>query len=244
MRGRRGWSWTGWTSGIAIAVALLAGCNPAPVRVAARALAPLAPGTIRRIAVLPFTASPAVLARRSEVGQEPIVEPPADSVTTAMMEAMRRRPTWEIVDLLLRDEAFRQLYGEVRAPTPEEARKVGELLGVDAVLRGQVSEFEERVGTEFAAERPARVVFGVELVRIPSGEAVWQAEYAETQEALSDNLWNLRGFLRAGARWVRARELAALGADQVATRLHVALYGGTGKATAPASGSKRPGARP
>lgn len=228
--------------GVASWVVLVAGCNPVPVHVAARTLAPLPVGTIRRIAVLPFTESPAVRAMHREVGQEPIIEAPGDTVTTAMMDAMFRRPTWQIVDPLLRNEAFRQLYGEVRAPTPDEARAVGELLAVDAVLRGQVSGFEERVGTGLAAERPARVVFAVELMRIPSGEVLWQAEYAETQQALSENLWNLGGFVRAGAKWVRARELAALGADQVAARLHTALYGGSGAAVAPAPASARAGA--
>jgi len=47
---------------------------------------------------------------------------------------------------------------------------------------------------------------------------------AEQQQALSDNLWNLGGFLHAGAKWVRARELAAIGAEQVAARLHGALF--------------------
>ena len=205
--------------------AVASGCNPAPMHVAARRLAPLSPGEIRRIAVMPFTAGELVGRRAPQPGQEPLVEPPAETVARTMDDAMRRLPGWELVDPLVVREAQRRLFGEVRPPTAAEAQAVGKLLGVDAVLRGQVTEFEERVGAEFGAQKPARVVFAVELVRLPSGEAVWQAEYAETQQALSDNLWNLTGFLHAGARWVRARELAALGAEQVADQLHATLYG-------------------
>jgi hypothetical protein len=223
--------------GAACAAALaLAGCNPVPVNVAARRLAPLPVGSIRRIAVLPFTDARPLAEQRSLPGQEPLPEPPADTVTRLMIDAMRRLPTWQIVDPLVRDEAFRRLYGEVRAPTPEEALAVGKLLGVDAVLRGQVTEFQERVGTEIAAEQPARVVFAVELMRVPSGPVLWQAEYAETQRALTDNLWNLGGFLHLGAKWVRASELAAAGADQVAQRLHETLFG-EAAATSDAAGS-------
>jgi hypothetical protein len=212
--------------GAACAAALaLAACNPVPVNVAARRLAPLPVASIRRIAVLPFTDARPLAEQRSLPGQEPLPEPPPDTVTRLMIDAMRRLPAWQIVDPLVRDEAFRRLYGEVRAPTPEEALAVGKLLGVDAVLRGQVTEFQERVGTEIAAEQPARVVFAVELMRVPSGPALWQAEYAETQRALTDNLWNLGGFLHLGAKWVRASELAAAGADQVAQRLHETLFG-------------------
>lgn len=212
-----------------MALVVASACNPAPTHVTVRRMQAIAPGAIRRIAVLPFTE--AALPPRSPVpGQEPIVEPPGETVTRAVVEAMRKLPDWQIVDPLVVGEAFRQLYGEVRAPTPEEARAVGKLLGVDAVVRGQVTAFEERIGTEIAADQPARVDFAIELVRIPGGEVVWQGEYAEQQQALSDNFWNLPGFLHAGAKWVRARELAALGAEQVARRLHDALFGGDAKA--------------
>ncbi|MBI3766996.1 MAG: hypothetical protein HY271_00710 [Deltaproteobacteria bacterium] len=208
-----------------MALALASACNPAPKNVTVRRLQALPPGSIRRIAVLPFTEA-ALVPRPAVPGQEPLAEPPGETVTRAMTEAMVRLPQWQITDPLVVGEAFRRLYGEVRAPTPEEARAVGKLLAVDAVVRGQVTAFEDRVGTEIAAERPARVDFAVELIRMPSEDAVWQGEFDEQQQALSDNFWNIGGFLHAGGKWVRARELAALGAEQVAARLHDALFGG------------------
>ena len=81
------------------------------------------------------------------------------------------------------------------------------------------------------------MVFAVELVRIASGERVWQAQYAESQHALSDNLWDLRGFFRAGAKWVRAGELAQIGAEQVTAQLHEAL---TGSSKPPPPAARRP----
>ena len=209
-------------------VTVVAGCNPAPVTVQARQLAPISHGSVHRIAVLPFTASgDALRPPPPEPGQAAPVGAPADTVTLAVVTALERMPVWQIVDDAVTRDLFRRLYGEVRAPTPAEALAVGKALGADAVLRGEVREYEERVGTELAAKRAARVVFAVELVRVPGGERLWQAEYAETQRALSDNLWNLFGFLRAGGRWLRAHELAALGAEHVTGRLHRALYGVT-----------------
>jgi hypothetical protein len=217
---------SGMIRGVALLAAVLAGgCNPAPSNVSVRRLQPVPPGTVRRIAVLPFTEA-ALVHRPAVPGQEPLAEPPGDTVTRAMTDAMRRLPDWQISDSLVVGEAFRRLYGELRAPTPEEARAVGKLLAVDAVMRGQVAAFDERVGTEIGAEHPAHVDFAVELIRIPSDDVIWQGEFAEQQQALSDNFWNLGGFLHAGAKWVRARELAALGAEQVAARLHDGLFGG------------------
>jgi len=204
----------------------LAACNPAPVTVATRPLAPVAAGEIRRIAVLPFTTAGLVVDHGAdELGSEPLAESPGDTVTRAMAAAMGEYKDWQIVDDLTVGEAFRQLYGQVRAPTPAEAQSVGKLLRADAVVRGEVKVFEERIGTELAAKRPAHVIFAAELVRIADGTSVWQGEYAEQQQALSENLWNLPGFVRAGGTWVRAGELAQLGANQMVDRLHTALYG-------------------
>ncbi|HEY2389312.1 MAG TPA: hypothetical protein VGK30_20355 [Candidatus Binatia bacterium] len=205
--------------------AALAACNPAPTNVTVHRLAPVAPGSIRRIAVLPFTE--AALEKHPPVpGQEPLLEPPGDTVTRAMTEAMQGLTGWQITDPLVVGEAFKRLYGEVRAPTHDEARAVGTLLGVDGVVRGQVTAFDERIGSELAAEQPARVDFAAELIAMPSGDVVWQGAYSEQQQALSDNLWNLGGFLHTGAKWVRARELARLGAGEVAGRLHDTVMGG------------------
>lgn len=219
----------GRVAGIVVVLAstalLSASCNPLPVTVAARPLSPIAKGEVRRIAVLPFTAAGLSTVRSDELGSEPQVEPPADTVTRAVSTAMREYADWQIVDDLTVGEAFRQLYGEVRAPTASEAQAVGRLLRADAVLRGEVKVFDERIGTELAAKRPAHVIFATELVRLTDGISVWQAEYAEQQQSLSENLWNLPGFVRAGGTWVRAGELAQLGATQMVERLHTALYG-------------------
>lgn len=228
----------GWVvTAVATAGFALAGCSPLPVTIAARPLSPIAKGEIRRIAVLPFTTADLAIDREAgELGTEPLSEPPGDTVTRAVTTAMREQRDWQIVDDLTVGEAFRQLYGEVRAPTASEAAAVGRLLRADAVVRGQVKVFDERIGSELGAKRPARVVFAAELVRPADGIAVWQAEYAEQQQSLSENLWNLPGFVRAGGTWVRASELAQIGAAQMVARLHDALYGPPPK--------KRPGATP
>jgi len=210
---------------LAEAVLVLGGCNLLPTTVTARLLTPITQGEIRRIAVLPFTTAGLSTERTNELGSEPLAEPPSDTVTRAMQTAMRARSDWQIVDDLTVGEVFRQLYGEVRAPTAEEALAVGRALRADAVLRGEVRVFDERIGSDLAARRPAHVVFAAELVRMTDGASVWQAVYAEQQQSLSENLWNLRGFVQAGGRWVRARDLAEIGASRLVERLHTTLYG-------------------
>ena len=224
--GGRGVQWaTSRVVGAVVAVALAA-CSPLPTTVASKPLAPIARGEVRRIAVLPFTTVALAPDREAtELGAEPRTESPGDTVTRAVVTAMREQAQWVIVDDMIVGEAIRQVSGELRPPTADEARSIAKVLRVDAVLRGDVRIFEERIGTELAAKRPARVAFAVELLRAPDGTGIWQGEYAERQQSLSENLWNLPGFVRAGGTWVRAGELAEIGAAQIVTRLQTALYG-------------------
>ncbi len=210
----------------AVAAIGLAACSSFPTTVASRPLSPIARGEVRRIAVLPFTTVALAPDREAAaLGAEPLTESPGETVTRAVTTAMREQTQWVLVDDLIVGEAVRQVSGELRPPTADEARSIAKVLRADAVLRGDVRVFEERIGTELAAKRPAHVVFGVELLRAPDGTALWQGEYSEQQQSLSENLWNLPGFVRAGGTWVRAGELAELGASQIVTRLHTALYG-------------------
>lgn len=233
-----------WASAAVVAAGaavILAACSSFPTTVASRPLSPIARGEVRRIAVLPFTTVALAPDREStELGAEPRTESPGETVTRAVATAMREQTQWVLVDDMIVGEAIRQVSGELRPPTADEARAVAKVLRADAVLRGDVRVFEERIGTELAAKRPAHVVFAVELLRAPDGTAVWQGEYAERQQSLSENLWNLPGFVRAGGTWVRAGELAEIGASQIVTRLHTALYGAPPPRT---SGAKKKSAK-
>src|SRR5436190_13169108 len=139
---RGGWMMARFAVVLASTSLLVAGCNPLPVTVAARPLTPIAKGEVRRIAVLPFTTTGLSTERTDELGGEPLPERPGDTVTRAVQTAMRDYGDWQIVDDLTVGEAFRKLYGEVRAPTPEEAVAVGRALHADAVVRGQVKVFD------------------------------------------------------------------------------------------------------
>ncbi len=214
------------TGGVVCILLLAAACNRTPVAVRAERLAPLPRGEVRYVAVLPFEAAPEVGADPFEPGQEVRGEAPATTIHRAVTDAMLVLPGWKVTDDLVVGEAIRKLFGTIRPVGPEEAAQVGRLLGVDGVLYGIVRRFETRVGAEYAAQRPALVDFEVALTLFPAGEAVWRAEFVEQQRPLSEDLSNLFGFVRARGRWLRAGELASIGAGQVVGEMHHALYGG------------------
>ena len=89
--------------------------------------------------------------------------------------------------------------------------QAGRSVKADAVLTGYIYRYEERVGTPFAASRPASVAFSIHLIRSADGADVWFGYVDETQQTLSENLFNVALFWQRKGRWVSADEMAEAG---------------------------------
>lgn len=91
----------------------------------------------------------------------------------------------------------------------------GVSVNVTYVMTGYVYRFRERVGRGYSVQEPASVAFSVHLVDVPNQRVAWTGIYNETQQALSDNLFNLGTFLNRGGGWVTAEELADSGMENL-----------------------------
>ena len=89
--------------------------------------------------------------------------------------------------------------------------QAGRSVKTDAVLTGYIYRYEERVGTPFAASRPASVAFSLHLIRSADGADIWFGYVDETQQTLSENLFNITAFWQRKGRWVSADEMAGDG---------------------------------
>lgn len=103
--------------------------------------------------------------------------------------------------------------GEEKAKaTPEKAAVIlAKRLKVDAALIGQVSVFQERVGSRLGASPPASVGFEVKVVAA-DGQVLWVGNYYERQRPMIEDFM---GFLRRWGAFVTADELARYGVDEV-----------------------------
>ena len=95
---------------------------------------------------------------------------------------------------------------------------IAEGLDVDAVVAANVYRYDERQGSSFGAERPASVLIDVHLLDGRSGELLWEADYNESQSALSDNAGSLGLVVQRGARFLTASELASWAVEQIIER--------------------------
>lgn len=94
----------------------------------------------------------------------------------------------------------------------------GKRAGADAVLIGHIFRFKERIGNRASVQTPASVAFDLHLIHVDSRQIVWTANFDQTQRPLSDNLLELGTFIKRGASWVTAEELAQGGLEDIVRR--------------------------
>jgi len=89
-----------------------------------------------------------------------------------------------------------------------------------------IYRFQERKGGNFAAEKPASVAFHMHLMK--DGVLGRIFAYSEEQKALTQNILTMGKFLKRGAKWVTADELAEEGINAGLDELVVDAKGTSG----------------
>jgi len=97
--------------------------------------------------------------------------------------------------------------------------EMGKKLQADAVMSGMIYRFRQRIGTSFSVDTPASVALGVHLIRVADNRLIWTGIFDETQHSLSENLLQLRTFVRRGGGWLTAQQLATFGLHETLATL-------------------------
>ena len=63
----------------------------------------------------------------------------------------------------------------------------------DAILTTHFVSYEDRIGSSIGALEPARVGFIQKLVKIPTGQIIWEARFSHTDRSATDNLLDTKG---------------------------------------------------
>jgi hypothetical protein len=145
------------------------------------------------------------------------IEEGADQVLTRMLQSMVNRDfKGRVIPLDQASDAFEILKFDHAKDTPQVVLlKLGEMLNADYMMAGNVWRYTDRVGTSFSVEKPASVAFAVYLVDVKTGKLIWKDSYDKTQQALTENLFNVKDFFKQGAKWLTAEELARFGMNKM-----------------------------
>ncbi|MDX9785989.1 MAG: hypothetical protein RBT11_04415 [Desulfobacterales bacterium] len=122
---------------------------------------------------------------------------------------------------VISEEHYRDLRSRILLLKPDGVSEkeimmtIGAELDADAILTGSVYRFQERIGSDYAAESPASIGFGLDLIETKTGSIRWSRRFEDTQRALSENLFSLGAFIKRKARWVSAEDLALEAIERV-----------------------------
>ena len=88
---------------------------------------------------------------------------------------------------------------------------VGQCLEVDLLLVPHMLQWRERQGGPWGVQEPAMVHFDLFLVDVQNKKLVHRYKFHQQQQALSENLLEIRRFFQRGGRWITAEQLAEEG---------------------------------
>ena len=130
---------------------------------------------------------------------------------------MRKRSEFSLMTAEQAQGVRAELISEGREALAEKdlLLNVGRALGVDTVMQGHVYRFVERAGSNYSVNSPASITFDVDIIQVADGRLVWSGHFNETQKSLSENLFQLRTFIKRGGRWITAQEMAFNGLEDL-----------------------------
>jgi len=101
----------------------------------------------------------------------------------------------------------------------ETIKKLGEVFKADAVLKGYVLKYVDKIGGKYGISSPASVSFIIHIYDTKDGSLIWSGSYKETQISLSENLLNIDLFFKRGLKWLTSDELAKFGVSEIIKKI-------------------------
>jgi hypothetical protein len=112
---------------------------------------------------------------------------------------------------IMRSNQVTSLIPEVSGGVIGTFTELGKKLNCDAVLLTTVRRYQQREGTEYAADSPASVDFSMALRRSDNGNVLWSTEYREKQQSFLSNIFSFTKAKDRGFKWVSVEQLMTQG---------------------------------
>jgi hypothetical protein len=203
-------------SGLLAAFALLGCAAVRPAPVVQNTTLRIPPGTLDRIAIVPFYPTESLGRNASGLVSAAAA---AELVARFMTEALAQRGISVIPPSDLEIAFVGQGTPAPRLDPRAAAEVAARKFGATAVMLGTVSRYRERGGEKFGASSAASVAFEVSLYTAPHPQRVWTSRFDETQRAITEHVLNARRYPGGGTRWLTAAELARWGAESAVATL-------------------------
>ncbi len=151
---------------------------------------------------------------------ETVSENIADNMTSNLFERIRKYKGYELIGPNQARGVFASLVSSDQGMSDIEiVKKIGQSFSADAVMVGYIYRWREREGTDYSVNRPASVAFDLYLIGHGDKTVLWGGKFDKTQKSLSENILDLRTFLKGKGKWMTATGLAELGLTELLQEL-------------------------
>ncbi len=150
------------------------------------------------------------------VRSEPVSQSVTDVLSDKMYTLLLDSKDYEFVNLReIKNLTDPALFEESSSDPVKIVQNIGKAVSADVVLTGYLYRMHEREGSELRVGSPASVAFDVYLVSVKDGTFLWKGKFDETQKTLSENLLEIKSFLKYKGKWVDADTLADIGLKEL-----------------------------
>jgi hypothetical protein len=133
-------------------------------------------------------------------------------LTSRLFDVMTEHKGYELVSPEITGESFSRIAASGQGTSNIEiAGRAARELQADAAIIGLLYRWKEREGSDYAVNGPASVFFDLCLVNADDGSILWRGRFKKTQKSLSENLLDIRTFLKGKGKWMAAEDLAEMG---------------------------------
>ena len=154
------------------------------------------------------------------VRSEPVSNFVTDSMSDKMYALLIQSKDYEIINLhnvkSITDPAR---YKEDKNNEIKIIQDIGKTVAADVAITGYIYRMREREGTEYSVKRPASAAFDIYLISIKDGSILWKGNFDQTQRSLSENVLELKSFLKFKGKWVDVDKLAGMGLEKLVNEM-------------------------
>jgi hypothetical protein len=142
----------------------------------------------------------------------PVAQDVVDSMTANLFTKLLESKRFNLVGPKQAKGVFSSLVSSNQGMRDVEIfQKIGRAFSADAVVIGYVYRWQEREGTDYSVDRPASAAFDLYLIGPDDKTMLWKGRFDKTQRSLSENLLDMKTFLKGRGRWMTVERLADLG---------------------------------
>lgn len=131
------------------------------------------------------------------------LEQGAAHATSFMVQELSGNDKVRLINSAQISEALSEVSGGISGTI----KALGEKVNCEGVLITTVRRYEQRDGTELAADTPASADFKMVLRHAPTGAMLWSADFQETQQSLLSNIFSYSKAQKRGFHWITVEEL-------------------------------------